>query len=51
MALQSGRRRLDIGRLIMVPAFAGILVADSFALDNGTHGAAGVLQKIGRAHV
>ena len=47
MALQSGRRRLDIGRLIMVPAFAGILVADSFALDNGTHGAAGVLQTLG----
>jgi protein-S-isoprenylcysteine O-methyltransferase Ste14 len=47
VALQSGRRRLDVGRLIMVPAFAGILVADSFALDNGTHGAAGVLQTLG----
>ena len=48
MALQSGRRRLDIGRLIMVPAFAGILVADSFALDNGTQGGvAGVLQTLG----
>ena len=48
MALPSGRRRLDIGRLIMVPAFAGILVADSFGLDRGTHaGSAGVLRTIG----
>jgi hypothetical protein len=26
-------RRLDVGRLIMVPAFAGILLADVFSLD------------------
>ncbi len=48
MALASGRLRLDIGRLIMVPAFGGILVADSFGLNQGTHaGVAGVLRTIG----
>jgi hypothetical protein len=26
-------RRLDVGRPMMVPAFAGILVADVFSLD------------------
>jgi len=42
--------RLDFGRLIMVPAFAGILVADVFSLDHGAHsGASGALRSVGTA--
>jgi len=42
--------RLDVGRLIMVPAFAGILVADGFSLDHGVHsGISGVLRSVGTA--
>lgn len=48
MAVPFGR--LDVGRLIMVPAFAGILVADVFSLDHGAHsGASGVLRYVGIA--
>lgn len=48
MAVPLDRLRLDVGRLIMVPAFAGILVADVFSLDRGSHaGAAGVLRSVG----
>ena len=48
MAVPFGRLRLDVGRLIMVPAFAVILVADVFSLDHGAHsGAAGVLRSVG----
>jgi protein-S-isoprenylcysteine O-methyltransferase Ste14 len=50
MALLSSGRRLDVGRLIMVPAFAVVITADAFALDHGPHsGAAGVLGSIGTA--
>jgi protein-S-isoprenylcysteine O-methyltransferase Ste14 len=42
-----GRLRLDVGRLIMVPAFVGVIVADAFSLESGTHSeAAGVLPSI-----
>lgn len=42
--------RLDVGRLFMVPAFAGILVADVFSLDYGIHsGTSGVLRSVGTA--
>jgi protein-S-isoprenylcysteine O-methyltransferase Ste14 len=50
VAVQLGRQRLDIGRLIMVPAFAVAVVADFFSLDHGAHsGAAGVLRSVGIA--
>jgi protein-S-isoprenylcysteine O-methyltransferase Ste14 len=50
VAIAFGRPRHDVGRLIMVPAFAGILVADVFSLDHGTHsGAAGLLRSVGTA--
>jgi protein-S-isoprenylcysteine O-methyltransferase Ste14 len=40
--------RLDIGRVTMVPAFAGILVVDGRSLDHGVHsGATGVLSSAG----
>ena len=43
-----GRLRVDIGRLIMVSAFAAFLAADFVSLDRGAHsGAAGVLQSTG----
>ncbi|MGB6453768.1 MAG: isoprenylcysteine carboxylmethyltransferase family protein [Streptosporangiaceae bacterium] len=48
MALPSGRRRLDVGRLIMVPAFAVVVAADVLSLDHGAHtGAAGGLRSAG----
>jgi protein-S-isoprenylcysteine O-methyltransferase Ste14 len=44
------RLRLDVGRLIMVPMFAGVIVADVFSLEHvAHHGAAGVLRSIGIA--
>jgi protein-S-isoprenylcysteine O-methyltransferase Ste14 len=50
VALPSGRLRLDLGRLIMVPTFAVIVVADVFSLEHGAHsGAAGVLRSVGTA--
>lgn len=48
MAVPLGRRRLDVGRLIMVPAFAVVLVADVFSLEHGAHGGAvSVLRSVG----
>jgi protein-S-isoprenylcysteine O-methyltransferase Ste14 len=48
VAVPFGRLRLDVGRLIMVPAFAVALVADLFRLDHGAHsGTAGVLRSVG----
>jgi protein-S-isoprenylcysteine O-methyltransferase Ste14 len=48
VAVPFGPLRLDIGRLIMVPALAGILVVDAVSLDHGAHsGAAGVLRSVG----
>jgi len=48
VGVSSGRLRPDVGRLIMVPAFAGVLVADVFSLEAGAHtGAAGVLRSVG----
>ncbi len=44
----SGRPRLDIGRLIMVPAFGAILAIDVIGLDRGSHaGVAGLLRTVG----
>jgi hypothetical protein len=44
VAIPSGRIRLDVGRLIMVPPVGVILLADLFALDHrSTAGAGGVL--------
>jgi protein-S-isoprenylcysteine O-methyltransferase Ste14 len=48
VAVPVGRTRLDVGRLIMVPAFALALVADSLSLSHGAHsGVAGVLRSVG----
>ncbi len=48
MVLRSGRARLDVGRLIMVPAAAVILLADLSALDHdGVSHAAGGLRTLG----
>lgn len=48
MAVPLGRLRLDVGRLIMVPAFALAIVADLFSLDHGAHfGTAGLLRSVG----
>jgi hypothetical protein len=48
VAVPFGRLRLDVSRLIMVPAFAGILVADLLSLDHGAHaGPAVVLRSVG----
>jgi protein-S-isoprenylcysteine O-methyltransferase Ste14 len=48
VAVPFGRLRLDVGRLIMVPAFAVAVVADFLSLDHGAHpGAAGVLRSLG----
>ena len=48
MGAAFGRLRLDVGRLIMVPAFAAAIVADVFRLDHGAPaGAAGVLRSAG----
>jgi protein-S-isoprenylcysteine O-methyltransferase Ste14 len=50
VAVPSDRLRLDIGRLIMVPAMAVILIADVLGLDHGAHsGAAGALRSLGEA--
>jgi protein-S-isoprenylcysteine O-methyltransferase Ste14 len=47
-----GRLRLDVGRLIMVPAFAGVIVVDVFSLEHGAHSAAGgALRSVGTALV
>jgi protein-S-isoprenylcysteine O-methyltransferase Ste14 len=43
-----GRLRLDVGRLIMVPLFAGVIVVDVFSLEHGAHS---VLRSIGTALV
>jgi protein-S-isoprenylcysteine O-methyltransferase Ste14 len=52
MAVASGRRRLDLGRLVMVPAAAVILLADVSALGRGgASGVTGVLRLIGEALV
>jgi protein-S-isoprenylcysteine O-methyltransferase Ste14 len=52
MAVASGRRRLDVGRLVMVPAAAVILLADVSALGRGgAPGGPGVLRLIGEALV
>lgn len=37
MAAPPGRPRLVVGRLIMIPAFAVVVVADTFTLDRGAH--------------
>ena len=48
MVARSGRARIDVGRLIMVPAAAVILLVDLSALDHrGAPGAAGVLRTLG----
>ena len=48
MAIEPGRRRLDIGRLLMVPAAAAILFIDLSHLHHpGASGVAGVLQSLG----
>lgn len=48
MTVASGRVRLDVGRLIMVPAFGAVVVADAFALGHrGSSGAEGLLRSIG----
>jgi protein-S-isoprenylcysteine O-methyltransferase Ste14 len=52
MAVASGRRRLDVGRLVMVPAAAVILLADVSVLGRGgALGAPGVLRLIGEVLV
>ncbi len=52
MAVASGRRRLDVGRLVMVPAATVILLADASALSHsGAAGAGGVLRLIGEVLV
>jgi protein-S-isoprenylcysteine O-methyltransferase Ste14 len=52
MAVASGRRRFDVGRLVMVPAAAVILLADVSALGRGgALGAPGVLRLIGEVLV
>lgn len=45
MVVRSGRAKIDVGRLIMVPAAAVILLVDLSALDH--RGAAGVLRTLG----
>ncbi len=48
MAVSLPRARLDVGRLIMVPAFAAVLVADAVSLDRGAHsGVGGMLRSAG----
>lgn len=48
MAVASGHRRFDVGRLIMVPAVAAILFADLSNLrHNGAPGVAGALRLLG----
>ena len=52
MAVASGRRRLDLGRIVMVPAAMVILLADVSALGRGgASGATGTLRLIGEALV
>jgi protein-S-isoprenylcysteine O-methyltransferase Ste14 len=48
VAAPFGRLQLDVGRLIMVAAFAAAIVADVFRLDHGAPaGAAGMLRSAG----
>jgi protein-S-isoprenylcysteine O-methyltransferase Ste14 len=48
MPVASGRRRLDAGRLIMVPAMSVILLVNLSNLSHGSaSGAAGVLRQVG----
>ncbi len=47
MAVPIPRVRLDVGRLIMVPAFGGAMVADFSALSRHGAGVDGVLRSIG----
>jgi hypothetical protein len=48
VAVSFGRPRFDVGRLIMVPAFAAIVAEDVVSLDHGAHaGAAGVVRSAG----
>jgi protein-S-isoprenylcysteine O-methyltransferase Ste14 len=48
VAVPFGRVRLDVGRLIMVPAFAAVIAADVVRLDRGASaGAGGVLRSAG----
>jgi protein-S-isoprenylcysteine O-methyltransferase Ste14 len=48
VAVPLGRARLDLGRLVMVPAFAAALVVDAFTLDHGSRaGADAVLRPVG----
>ena len=48
MAVPFGRLRLDVGRLMMVSAFAVVVVADAYSLEHGGHsGVAGVLRSVG----
>jgi len=52
MAVASGRRRLDVGRIVMVSAAAVILLADVSALGHGgASGGAGALRLIGKVLV
>jgi protein-S-isoprenylcysteine O-methyltransferase Ste14 len=52
MTVASGRRRLDAGKLVMVPAAAVILLADASRLGHGgASEAAGVLRLIGEVLV
>jgi protein-S-isoprenylcysteine O-methyltransferase Ste14 len=48
VAVPLGRLRLDVGRLIMVPAFAGVVAAEALSLDHSGHSwPAGVLRSVG----
>jgi protein-S-isoprenylcysteine O-methyltransferase Ste14 len=48
VAVPFGRVRLDVGRLIMVPAFAAVIAADVVRLDHVANaGAGGVLRSAG----
>lgn len=48
MGVPIGRLRLDVGRLIMVPAFAGAVAGDVFSLEHGANpGGYGVLRSVG----
>jgi protein-S-isoprenylcysteine O-methyltransferase Ste14 len=48
VALPVSRRRFDVGRVVMVPAFAAIVVVDAVSLDHGSHaGVAGALRSVG----
>jgi protein-S-isoprenylcysteine O-methyltransferase Ste14 len=48
VAVPSGRLPLDVGRIVMVPAFAVLIAADVSGLDHGAEpGAAGLLRSAG----